>query len=790
MIERKLNNLNLWKPLITRSIKLSALEISDKDLSSIYYTIFELQMWQEKEGGNGAKRWKAISDSYVHALVLGGKPLDPNGNYRKIRARWYWVFKLSKISYRHKLWVIAVLNIHRLVKNELSYDISSVVNPRSYNMSNMLRLFYEVWRIGLPIKRKFKIGSYWKKENISLDITSAGPLGKPSYTTIESQFSSLLMSSSRIPILLWAFNYFSWPSASKASYYWWKYIIELVFLTKARVCRALQKEISWFDFLKHIRKESNIDNPPISRLVLLRDRSAKTRVIAIGDAFTQSLLKPLHDHMYKILRVRLSKCDGTFDQDKQRERIRAYTSRKVYTASLDLSSATDRLPVVFQAFCLWQGGILTLFESVLWVSVMAGRLWLLDLRQYTGDPLWSPFLSERIAVKLNRQMRDAGQPRNFWADTRIKFAIGKDGKRKALPPSYGVSGLIKYGVGQPMGLYSSWSSLALTHHIVVWLAARRAGYRRPTQFDRYALLGDDICIAHPLVARHYSNIITELGVKIAPHKSVIGFGKAEFSKSFFDSGNNLSPFSWTVMQFRRPHYFADVLIYLAMIRQNGLDITLNHLLENLPYTAFKITRQVLIAVTCPSNDVGIRCDLWKMYYPDLCTETVSLWIDFIAFCKSFSSLRNEDLYKDDFHNYEQLYSVSPSIYNPYRSRLMARLESIENSVDTLCLEKSDFVWAIGVDFITWTSRGTSTDFVWKEFNPVLDIKEDTLVKRDKKAKLKALRALQKASSKITLGKILGISPDEKHLAYDLLYFGKSGLVDAPDEPDGNRQQVP
>lgn len=39
------------------------------------------------------------------------------------------------------------------------------------------------------------------------------------------------------------------------------------------------------------------------------------------------------------------------------------------------------------------------------------------------------------------------------------------------------SKVIKYTVGQPMGAYSSWAMLALTHHVIVQLAAYRAGHR-------------------------------------------------------------------------------------------------------------------------------------------------------------------------------------------------------------------------------------------------------------------------------------------------------------------------
>jgi len=35
---------------------------------------------------------------------------------------------------------------------------------------------------------------------------------------------------------------------------------------------------------------------------------------------------------------------------------------------------------------------------------------------------------------------------------------------------------VLYAVGQPMGALSSWAMLALTHHIMVAVAANRAGF--------------------------------------------------------------------------------------------------------------------------------------------------------------------------------------------------------------------------------------------------------------------------------------------------------------------------
>ena len=60
-------------------------------------------------------------------------------------------------------------------------------------------------------------------------------------------------------------------------------------------------------------------NPVHSRLAFLSDKGGKTRVVAIVDILSQSILKPVHDHLFSILRKIPE--DGTFDQDLQRARV-------------------------------------------------------------------------------------------------------------------------------------------------------------------------------------------------------------------------------------------------------------------------------------------------------------------------------------------------------------------------------------------------------------------------------------------------------------------------------------
>jgi hypothetical protein len=80
-----------------------------------------------------------------------------------------------------------------------------------------------------------------------------------------------------------------------------------------------------------------------------------------------------------------------------------------------------------------------------------------------------------------------------------------------------------------MGAYSSWAVMALTHHVIVQIAAFRSG--ASGFFRHYALLGDDIVIADHDVAMKYLDVMKELGVGVNRLKSIESpAGVAEFAK--------------------------------------------------------------------------------------------------------------------------------------------------------------------------------------------------------------------------------------------------------------------
>lgn len=159
------------------------------------------------------------------------------------------------------------------------------------------------------------------------------------------------------------------------------------------------------------------------------------------------------------------KQDGTFNQQAPLTLLMSLVPKGQVLYSFDLSAATDRLPIDVQS------DILNVLSDGL------GTLW----RNLLNIP---------------------------WSYGRATFS---------------------YAVGQPMGAYSSWGMLALTHHILVRVAAISVGVY---DFQLYCILGDDVVIAHDQVAQAYRTLMTNLGVSINLSKSVISKDFAEFAKMF------------------------------------------------------------------------------------------------------------------------------------------------------------------------------------------------------------------------------------------------------------------
>lgn len=105
----------------------------------------------------------------------------------------------------------------------------------------------------------------------------------------------------------------------------------------------------------------------LGRLTIIKEMRGKARVVGITDYWTQCLLKPLHDGIYSLL--------GDLPEDGTKAQLAPIKlmlnprsgEEPSYLSSVDLSAATDRLPVYQQALLLEQLGI----PGHLWRSILA-----------------------------------------------------------------------------------------------------------------------------------------------------------------------------------------------------------------------------------------------------------------------------------------------------------------------------------------------------------------------------------------------------------------------------------
>jgi len=88
------------------------------------------------------------------------------------------------------------------------------------------------------------------------------------------------------------------------------------------------------------------DYPSLGQLAIKEEAAGKLRVFALVDVWTQSVLKPLHEMIFKFLKSLPN--DATFDQQEAVKRASIKVVKYGQSFGYDLSAATDRLPIVLQ----------------------------------------------------------------------------------------------------------------------------------------------------------------------------------------------------------------------------------------------------------------------------------------------------------------------------------------------------------------------------------------------------------------------------------------------------------
>lgn len=284
------------------------------------------------------------------------------------------------------------------------------------------------------------------------------------------------------------------------------------------------------DELKQIPDPEKADIEGItSRLAIKFEPWGKTRYFAICDWFSQSALLSIHKWIFNWLEKQVE--DGTMSQDRVAELVGCWTEvsplavdpHRVY--SLDLSKATDRLPATLQREIMSQ--IFGEDISELWYTICTKRSFL----KPDGDS-------------------------------------------------------VTFQVGQPLGVYSSWAMLALTHHVICRVALRLSGNSRNWKSPQYVVIGDDVAMLGRKVADYYSLIMsTILRVDVSPTKGFTpdtSIGRnpllrpqysvaAELAKRIFVDGKELSTVSPETLK-SGLEYPADFPNLLHQLKKRDCDV--------------------------------------------------------------------------------------------------------------------------------------------------------------------------------------------------------------------------
>lgn len=179
------------------------------------------------------------------------------------------------------------------------------------------------------------------------------------------------------------------------------------------------------------------------------------------------------------------KTDGAFSHNRVALLSKEATSLGRDIFCFDLSNATDRFPVKLQEDVL--ACIIDPETAALWKSVLIDRDFQVSTNQGTSHPT------------------------------------------------------VRYKVGQPMGILSSWAAFSLAHHAIIQYCAYRIGIY---PFRDYVVIGDDVAIFHEAVANEYRRILDSIDVPINISKSLFSKGKpssAEIAKRVFLNGEEVSP---------------------------------------------------------------------------------------------------------------------------------------------------------------------------------------------------------------------------------------------------------
>lgn len=227
----------------------------------------------------------------------------------------------------------------------------------------------------------------------------------------------------------------------------------------------------------------------VGRIGLIQEPGFKLRAVANPGRVFQRVLEPLGRELFNTLK--LLPWDCTFQQNKADTAIQTALSlgQKVY--SVDLSGATDYFPLNLQTEVLRQ--------------LLPGSRNTVDLFIEISNGWWTV-------------------PKSFPKDLLVEHGFK--------------SNRIQWSKGQPLGLFPSFASFALTHGLLL------LGLLGHEHHGEFFILGDDVIILDSTLYSRYRSALSSMFCPVSESKTLESDRLAEFRSVVFTSTNQIPQYKW------------------------------------------------------------------------------------------------------------------------------------------------------------------------------------------------------------------------------------------------------
>lgn len=277
-------------------------------------------------------------------------------------------------------YTLSILSVTKPLKLPISIDYSDISNPSKGRIPEDFKVFLETQK-RLPPKR---INLRSDESDLNHLTTKNGPNGQALMTS--------LLDLSLMPERLAEILYSLAPNYMER-------ILPLYQLGKEKILKLIT------ELGARPKKVTTL-----RRLTPIQDKEGKTRIIAVGDYFTQAILRPVHDQLMKYLKGIPQ--DMTFNQ---RGHPKEFGNESQHYHSLDLKSATDRFPIAIQTMVM---------------EFLSG--------DEEGSKLWQELMTSfPFSLKGKEILYGAGQPMGFYSSWTafavthhfvVQYAAWKEGK--------------------------------------------------------------------------------------------------------------------------------------------------------------------------------------------------------------------------------------------------------------------------------------------------------------------------------------------------------------------------